>query len=126
VLGPEHDVELSGTPGGGGSATTIRRATWTVSEESDTGTVTYSGQGYQKTSDSSFTLINPVSITKEDLGGRVTEQIQATPAARRARWRTSLTRPAVARQRFRNRATSLGPRRSTPIVVLPRRDESIA
>ena len=78
VLAPSHAVDLSGTPGGGGSATTIRRATWTVYEESSTGTVNYSGQGYQDTSDDSFTLINPVSISKADLGGRVNEQIQAT------------------------------------------------
>lgn len=81
VLGASHAVDLSGVPGGGGSTTMIRRATWTVYEESSTGTVTYSGQGYQDTSDDSFTLINPVSITKTDLGGRVNEQIQATASS---------------------------------------------
>ena len=70
VLAPSHAVDLSGTAGGGGSATTIRRAAWTVYKESSTSIENWTGQGYQKVSDSSYTLINPVSITKLDEDGR--------------------------------------------------------
>ena len=74
VLGPVHQIDLSG------SATAIRRATWMVYNESSTGRTTRSAQGYATGSSPSYTytLINPVSITKSDLGGRTTEQIAAT------------------------------------------------
>jgi RHS repeat-associated protein len=74
ILGPVHQIDLSG------SATTIRRATWMVYDDDSTGRTTRSAQGYATGSSPSytFTLINPVSITKTDLGGRTTEQIVAT------------------------------------------------
>ena len=72
TLGPSHSVDL------GGTATTVRTASWTVYD--DVNHVTYSGQGEATgTSPSySYTLIDPVSIIKMDAGGRVNEQIQAT------------------------------------------------
>lgn len=74
-LGPSHSIDLVGT------ATTIRRATWIVYD--DANHITYAGQGYATgTSPSySYTLENPVSITKLDAGGKVLEQIQATAAS---------------------------------------------
>src|SRR5207249_4854837 len=39
---------------------------------------TWSGQGFQKASDSSFTLINPVQIMIADKQWRVLEEISAT------------------------------------------------
>ncbi len=74
-LGPSHSIDLNGT------ATTIRRATWLAYD--DANHITYSGQGYATgTSPSySYTLVNPVSITKMDAGGKVLEQIQATASS---------------------------------------------
>jgi RHS repeat-associated protein len=72
-LGPEHEIDLNGT------ATNIRTATWTVYKDPQFRTVV--GQGYQKTSDSSFTLVNPVRITKWDKNGNALEEIQATRAS---------------------------------------------
>ena len=72
-LGPVHTIDI------GGTATSIRRAKWTVYK--DDVYETWVGQGYQKTSDSSFTLINPVSIVRRDIAGRVTDQISATRAS---------------------------------------------
>ncbi|MFM7213877.1 MAG: RHS repeat-associated core domain-containing protein [Verrucomicrobiota bacterium] len=69
-LGPVHTIDV------GGTATGIRRATWTVYK--DDSFETWVGQGYQKTSDSSFTLVNPVRITRQDAAGRVTDEIGAT------------------------------------------------
>jgi RHS repeat-associated protein len=73
ALGPVHTVDI------GGTATSIRRATWTVYK--DDVFESWVGQGYQKTSDSSFTLINPVSVTRRDVAGRVTDRISATRAS---------------------------------------------
>jgi len=74
MLGPIHTIDIDGT------ATAIRRANWTVYD--DVTHITYSGQGYQSGTSPSFeyTLINPVSITKQDSGGKVLEQIQAISA----------------------------------------------
>tara|TARA_R110002111_G_scaffold164386_3_gene230587 strand:+ start:42527 stop:48934 length:6408 start_codon:yes stop_codon:yes gene_type:complete len=72
-LGPAHTIDL------GGTATEIRTATWKVYKDPEFRTVI--GKGYQKTSDSSFTLVNPVSITKRDKNGNILEQIQATRAS---------------------------------------------
>jgi RHS repeat-associated protein len=73
-LGPSHSIDLAGT------AITIRTASWTVYD--DANFVTYSGQGYATGTSPSytFTLVNPVSITKMDANGRVNEQIQAAAA----------------------------------------------
>ena len=72
-LGPSHTIDVSGT------ATAIRRATWMVYK--DDVFETWVGQGYQKTSDSSFTLVNPVRITRQDAAGRITDEIGATRAS---------------------------------------------
>jgi len=69
-LGPEHVLDI------GGTATTVRRATWTVYQ--DVTHEVWVGRGYQQVSDSSFTLINPVSITQRDRRGNTLEEIQAT------------------------------------------------
>ncbi len=76
-LGPSHTIDLNGT------ATTIRRAVWIVHEESESGRVTRMAAGYATGSAGSYTytLVNPVSITKTDVSGRTTEQIQATRAS---------------------------------------------
>lgn len=77
TLGPSHSIDLNGT------ATTVRRATWMVYAESSTGNETRTAQGYATGSSPSYTytLVNPVSITKTDLSGKVQEQIQATRAS---------------------------------------------
>jgi hypothetical protein len=71
VLGPTHTIDL------GGTATSIRRATWTVYQ--DAIDQIWSGQGYATGSDPdfTFTLINPVSLTIMDPEGNVTDQISA-------------------------------------------------
>ena len=72
-LGPSHEIDISGT------ATTIRRATWMVYQ--DATHETWQGSGYTTGSSAySYTLINPVSITKADANGLVLELIQATRA----------------------------------------------
>ncbi len=70
-LGPSHTIDLEGT------ATVIRTASWTVYD--DANHITYSGEGFATGTapDYDYTLVNPVSITKRDAGGRVNEQIQA-------------------------------------------------
>jgi RHS repeat-associated protein len=72
-LGPVHSIDVSGT------STSIRRAQWTVYD--DVNLQVRVGVGYQKTSDSSFTLINPVRISQLDEAGRVTDEISATRAS---------------------------------------------
>ena len=70
-LGPVHTVDLEGT------ATAIRRAAWTVYR--DDIDQQWQGKGYATGNASSyeFTLINPVSITQMDQGGRVTDAVEA-------------------------------------------------
>ena len=77
TLGPAHTADV------GGTATNVRTASWTVYD--DANHQTRSAQGYA-TQDgygnwTVCTLVNPVSITKTDLDGRVTDQIQATRAS---------------------------------------------
>jgi YD repeat-containing protein len=76
-LEPSHQIDIAGT------ATTIRRASWIVYSTSSTGKETRVGNGYATGTSPSYTytLINPVSITKTDLAGRVQEKIQATRAS---------------------------------------------
>jgi hypothetical protein len=58
-LGPAHTVDLNG------NATSVRRATWTVYKDSDYEIRT--GQGYATGAEwDTFTLVNPVTITKSD------------------------------------------------------------
>lgn len=68
-LGPEHEIDLSGI------AKNIRQARWTVYD--DENHETRSARGYQTTTDSAFTLINPVSISKRDDNDRVVETVEA-------------------------------------------------
>ncbi|MCG8651129.1 MAG: hypothetical protein MI861_14925, partial [Pirellulales bacterium] len=71
TLGPEHEVDLTGT------ATHVRSATWMVYKEAVSGNQTWTARGYHRTSDSSDGLVNPVSITMLDKAGRPTDQIQS-------------------------------------------------
>lgn len=70
-VGPAHKIDL----GEGGVATTIRRTSWTIFQ--DATNQVWSGIGYQKVSDGSFVLANPVQISISDRQGRVLEQISA-------------------------------------------------
>lgn len=69
VLGPVHQIDLSGTP------TNIRTAQWTVYD--DVNHITYHAGGFAVPATSDFQLINPVSITQRDASGKILEQIQA-------------------------------------------------
>src|SRR5690606_38002098 len=69
TLGPVHEIVI------GVTATTVRRAHWTVYRD-DLRQV-WTGSGYQKVGDSSFTLINPVTIRQMDQSGRTVGMIQA-------------------------------------------------
>jgi hypothetical protein len=73
MLGPVHTVDI------GGTATSVRLATWTVYDDANHEIRTANGYA-SGASYSTFTLINPVSITKFDEAGTVLEQIQATRA----------------------------------------------
>jgi RHS repeat-associated protein len=74
ALGPSHNVDISGTD------TTVRTAEWTVYKDVDH--EVWSGRGYGSGSGfSTYTLVNPVSITKMDRAGRPTDQISATRAS---------------------------------------------
>ena len=75
VLGPSHTIDLNGT------ATVIRRASWTVYR--DALFQTWSAQGYATGSSPNYTytLVNPVSISITDKDGKATDQIQATRAS---------------------------------------------
>lgn len=68
-LGPEHEIDVDGT------ATLIRRAAWTVYQD-DLFQV-WTARGYQRSSDGSYELINPVSIQARDDLNRLTDEIQA-------------------------------------------------
>lgn len=89
-LGPEHAVDINGT------LTSIRRARWIVYVETETGSERWEASGYAtRSGDGSsssassgtesewdtFKLVNPVSITKFDQNGRVTDTIQAVRAS---------------------------------------------
>ena len=74
TLGPAHTADVNGTP------TSVRTATWTVYKDADH--ETWSAQGYE-TLDAlgqhvGWTLANPVSVTKADRDGRVTNKVQVT------------------------------------------------
>jgi RHS repeat-associated protein len=73
-LGPVHTVSL------GGTATTIRRAQWTVYQDAQH--ATWTGSGYATwTTPVTYTLINPVTIEQRDVAERVIGQMQATRAS---------------------------------------------
>ncbi|MDB5337519.1 MAG: hypothetical protein JWN70_3138 [Planctomycetaceae bacterium] len=67
--GPGHKIDIDGV------AKIIRRARWTV--YLDAANQVWSGHGYQKVSDGSFFLANPVRISISDRQGRILEQIFA-------------------------------------------------
>ena len=71
TLGPAHDVD----------GTTVRTASWTVYNDAEHETRT--AQGYATGSAGSYvyTLVNPVSIVKQDEAGKTLEQIQAVRAS---------------------------------------------
>jgi RHS repeat-associated protein len=61
-LGPEHSIVIDG------DSTSIRRAGWIVYKDSLH--QEWSAGGYQRVDDATFTLVNPVTITQKDRGGR--------------------------------------------------------
>ncbi len=69
-LGPVHNIDLAGT------ATAVRTASWMLYD--DANHTSYSAQGYVKTSDSSATLVNPISITIADSAGKTLVSAHAT------------------------------------------------
>ena len=71
-LGPEHEVDLSGT------ASDVRRAQWFVYKEAVSGDQTWVASGYRRSSDASNGLVDPVDITMFDKVGRPTDQIQSS------------------------------------------------
>jgi hypothetical protein len=74
TLGPAHTIDIDGV------ATSIRRASWTVYD--DVNSEVRSAQGYATGAEwDTFTLVNPVSITKSDKAGKVLEEIQAVRAS---------------------------------------------
>ncbi len=76
-LGPWHTIDINGT------ATDIRRARWTVYEESASRNITRTAQGYATDPGSGYvyTLVNPVSISIQAKNGKPLQQIQATRAS---------------------------------------------
>jgi len=73
-LGPVHTLDIDGV------ATSVRRATWTVYDDANHEVRT--GQGYASGDQyDTYTLINPVSITRSDENGNVLEEIQTTRAS---------------------------------------------
>ena len=73
-LGPSQTVDINGT------ATTVRTATWNYFDDGNH--VVYSASGYATGTGPTYTytLVNPVSITKRDADGVVLEQIEAASA----------------------------------------------
>ena len=75
-LGPPHTVDL------GGVATTVRTATWTVYQDyaqSGQASEVWMAEGYATGTapNYTYTLVDPVSITRTDDDGQVTDQISA-------------------------------------------------
>jgi hypothetical protein len=74
-LGPWHTVDLNG------AATPVRTARWTVFQDAAHETWTAQGYATGTAPDYTYTLVNPVSITRSDHNGNVLEQIQAVRAS---------------------------------------------
>ncbi|WP_202617519.1 hypothetical protein, partial [Roseimaritima sediminicola] len=70
-LGPSHTVDVSGT------ATTIRRAVWTVYKDPEHETWTASGYATGSGPSYTYTLINPVRIRQSDPRGNQIAEITA-------------------------------------------------
>jgi len=75
MLGPVHTLDIDGV------ATSVRRATWTVYDDANHEVRTAVGQAVPDGDSYTYTLINPVSITKSDENGNVLEEIKATRAS---------------------------------------------
>jgi RHS repeat-associated protein len=71
VLGPAHDVD----------GVTARQADWTVYKDVEGETWTARGYATGTAPSYTYTLVNPVSISKHDDAGRTTDQIVATRAS---------------------------------------------
>ena len=75
TLGPVHTVDV------GGTATTVRTASWTVYQDDSYETWTAQGYTTGTSPDYTYTLVNPVSISKRNAAGTRRESIQATRAS---------------------------------------------
>lgn len=73
TLDPVQTIDIAGT------ATEVRRTTWTVYQDAEH--QRWSGAGYLQTSNDAETLINPVSITKVNFNGAPTDEILAVRAS---------------------------------------------
>ncbi len=75
-LGPWHTIDIDGT------ATEIRRARWTVYDETASSDTIRNAQGYATGTapNHTCTLVNPVSIAIQAKNGKPLQQIQATRA----------------------------------------------
>ena len=73
TLGPAREAVV------GGAAELVRAASWTVYKDWDRETVAASG--YRTVADGADVLVNPVSITRRDRNGNVTEEISAVRAS---------------------------------------------
>jgi len=73
-LGPWHTVDLNGI------ATPVRTARWMVYQDAEHEVWIAQGYATGTAPDYTYTLVNPVSITRSDRNGNVLEQIQAVRA----------------------------------------------
>ncbi|TWT55957.1 RHS repeat-associated core domain-containing protein [Allorhodopirellula solitaria] len=69
-LGPVHTLDI------GGTATAVRRASWTVYKDAEHATWTASGYATGTGPAYTYTLINPVNIQQRDARGNILEQIE--------------------------------------------------
>ncbi len=70
-LGPRHTIDIGGTPA------EVRRATWYINDDMAHEVRTAQGYATGAGPNYTYTLINPVTITRRDRNGNVLEQIQA-------------------------------------------------
>ena len=79
-LGPVHDIDPRSVDplAPPTAAISVRRARWTIYH--DATYQRWEGMGFQKVSDNSFTLINPVHIERSDDAMRLIDEIQAKRA----------------------------------------------
>jgi len=78
-LSPQHSVPI------GGTSTAIRRSSWTVYNQTATATEVRRAQGYvtvpSGSSSSSTSLIEPITVTKQDGNGRTTDVVVSQRAS---------------------------------------------
>jgi RHS repeat-associated protein len=72
---PWHTIDLGGTP------TSVRSVQWSVYKDLDGEVWSAAGYATGTAPNYTYTLINPVSITRRDDAGRVTDEIQAVRAS---------------------------------------------